>query len=210
MVWKALALVHPFGAYCTRFSTVYKDTAPPMASPRFAKTRYRRKGFVRASSVAKGMIRPALTKRGFAEPRILTEWDAVVGEQIGALCRPVKLGYASKQGMGGTLTVGSLGASALEVQHLTPQIIERVNAHYGYRAISRIRLVQLGAEAFERHRARATPPPSRPEDVARIRETVAPVTNEGLRGALEKLGQNIATRRPPAAQGTKQKEGTTS
>jgi len=171
-------------------------------APRFTKTRYGRKGFLRMSSAAKGMIRPALTKRGFSEPRILVEWDAVVGERIAALCRPVKLGYASKQGMGGTLTVGALGASALEVQHLTPQIVERVNAHYGYRAIARIRLVQLGADALEEHRNRGAVPQPRPEDVTRIRATVEPVSNEGLRGALERLGRNIATGRHPAATGT--------
>lgn len=165
---------------------------------------------MRASSAAKGLIRPALTKRGFAEPRILTEWDAVVGARIAALCRPVKLGYASKQGMGGTLTLGALGASALEVQHLTSQIVERVNAHYGYRAISRIRLVQMGPDAFAAAGARKKTPSHRPEVVAQVRETVAPVRGEGLREALERLGQNIATRRPPATPGTTtEEEGTT-
>ncbi len=162
---------------------------------RFKKTRYGRKGFLRASDVAKGMIRPALTKRGFSESRILVEWDAVVGERIGGLCRPVRLGYAAKEGMGGTLTVGCLGACALEVQHLTSQIIERVNAHYGYRAISRIRLVQLGPEAFEERKAKTAPPQPRPEEVAEIRRATANVQNDDLRGALERLGRNIATRK---------------
>ena len=168
-------------------------------------TRHGRKGFVRMSSAAKGMIRPALTKRGFSEPRLLVEWDAVVGAQIAGLCRPVKLGYASKQGMGGTLTIGALGAMALEVQHLTPQIEERVNAHYGYRAISRIRLVQLGPEAFEEHRKAQAVPHTRPEEVARIRSMVEPVADDGLRGALERLGRNIATHRPPAAPGKEER-----
>jgi hypothetical protein len=119
----------------------------------------------------------------------------VVGERIADLCRPVRLGYAAKEGMGGTLTIGALGANALEVQHLTPQITERVNAHYGYRAVSRIRLVQLGPEAFEEHKRRTAPPHPRPEAVAVIRETVAPVAHEGLRDALERLGQNISARR---------------
>lgn len=192
-------------AHSTAIATPEEGTAPPMAPTRFTKTRYGRKGFMRASSAAKGMIRPALTKRGFSEPRILVEWDAVVGERIAALCRPVKLGYASKQGMGGTLTVGALGASALEVQHLTPQIVERVNAHYGYRAIARIRLVQLGAEALEEHRKGRVVPHPRPEDVTRIRSMVEPVSDEGLRAALERLGRNIATGRQPAASGKEER-----
>jgi hypothetical protein len=173
---------------------------------RFQKKRYGRKNFVRAATAAKGLIRPTLTKRGFSESRILVEWDDVVGERIAGLCRPVRLGYAGREGMGGTLTVGTLGAMALEVQHLTPQIIERVNAHYGYRAISRIRLVQLGPEAFEERKNKPDVPQPRPEEVTRIRSMVEPVTDEGLRGALERLGRNIATRRPGAETG-KQERG---
>ena len=168
---------------------------------RSAKTRFGRKGFLRVSDVAKGMIRPALSKRGFSETRILTEWDAVVGEKIAGLCRPMRLGYAAKEGIGGTLTVGSTGSSALEVQHLTPQIIERVNAHYGYRAVSRIRLVQIGAEAFEARQQRTEPPQPRPEAVKEIRETVTNVQDEGLRAALETLGRNISMRQDRAASG---------
>ncbi len=172
---------------------------------RFQKKRYGRKNFVRAATAAKGLIRPALTKRGFSEPRILVEWDDVVGERIAGLCRPVKLGYAGRDGMGGTLTVGTLGAMALEVQHLTPQIVERVNAHYGYRAISRIRLVQLGPEAFEERKKGRDMPHPRPEEIIRIRSMVEPVADEGLRGALERLGRNIATRRPDTATGKKER-----
>ena len=161
--------------------------------PRHA-SRYGYRTFVSAAQAAKGTIRPGLSKRGFSEPRILMEWDAVVGERIAALCRPLKLGYAAREGMGGTLTVGSLGAMALEVQHLTPRIVERVNAHYGYRAVSRIRLVQVGPEAFGEARAARDAPHPRPEEEARIRLAVGEVADEGLRGALERLGRNIAAR----------------
>jgi len=206
---QTLGIDSPFLIIVSTNTRPRKEPDPPMAyrspTPLHA-PRYGRKGFVRASSAAKGMIRPALTKRGFSEPRLLVEWDAVVGAQIGDLCRPVKMGYASKQGMGGTLTVGALGACALEVQHLTPRIVERVNAHYGYRAIARIRLVQLGPEAFEERRKGRTVPHPRPEDVARIRRTVEPVANEGLRGALERLGHNIALGRSPAATDNHERE----
>ncbi len=165
-------------------------------------TRYGKKGFSRMSDAAKGLIRPALSKRGFAETRLIVEWDAVVGAANAALCRPIRLSYAAKEGIGGTLTLGVLGVNALQIQHLEPQLIERVNAHYGYRAISRIRIAQLGPEAFARARQTAETPQLRPEEVREVRQTVEPVQDESLRTALEKLGRNIATKRAKAAQTT--------
>lgn len=171
-----------------------------------AKKRYGRKDFLRASDAAKGLIRPALSKRGFSETRIIVEWDAVVGEHMGGLCRPLKLGYAAREGIGGTLTLGVTGAGALEVQHLVSQIMERVNAHYGYRAVSRIRLSQIGAEAFARHGKRSAAPQPRPEAVTRVREAVGSVRDDGLRDALEQLGRNISLRQDREASRDETKE----
>ena len=156
--------------------------------------RYGKRGFLRMSDAAKSLIRKPLAKRGFAQSQLLTEWDSVVGVQIADLVRPLRLSHAAKEGMGGTLTLGVLGVRALEAQHMEPTIIERVNAHYGYRAVARIRLAQLGPEAFAK--VQVAPPPPEPTEVqiTTLRDAVAPVADEGLRDALERLGRNIATR----------------
>ena len=67
-----------------------------------------------------------------------------------------------------------------------PQLIERVNAVFGYRAVSRIKLVQ-------RPPAKTTPPPNlRPLSLAEESELVelTQVVPDGeLRAALESLGR---------------------
>ena len=157
--------------------------------------RYRRNGFARAGDAARALIRPALSKRGFGESRILTEWESVAGADLAGLCRPLRVSFAAREGYGGTLVLGVLGARALEAQHRTPQIIERVNAHYGYRAISRIRLEQLGPEAFATARRATSLPQPCPEVLAELADQVSPVRDEGLKTALEALGRNIAARK---------------
>lgn len=157
--------------------------------------RFRRNGFSRAGDAARALIRPTLSKRGFGESRILTEWESVAGADLAGLCRPLRVTFAAREGYGGTLVLGVLGARALEAQHRQPQIIERVNAHYGYRAISRIRLEQLGPEAFETAKRDTTPPQPCPEVMADVEKYVGPVRDEGLKAALEALGRNIATRK---------------
>lgn len=149
----------------------------------------------RAGDVARAIIRSPLAKRGFAHSELLTEWDTVVGPQIATLVRPLRLGHAARAGVGGTLTLGVLGARALEAQHMEPAIIERVNAHYGYRAVARIRLSQVGAEIFaQQDIAKPDPQPTQEQENA-VKTAVAPVADEELRDALERLGRNIATRR---------------
>ena len=159
-----------------------------------AQKRYGKRGFSRASDAAKSIIRRPLAKRGFAQAELLTEWNAVVGAQIAQLVRPLRLSHTAKEGMGGTLTLGVLGVRALEAQHQEPVIIERVNAHYGYRAVARIRLAQLGPEAFTKTKSQAAPPQPSSKQIEELKSAVQPISDEGLRDALERLGRNIATK----------------
>jgi len=165
-----------------------------------AHKRYGKRGFSRASDAAKSLIRKPLAKRGFAQAQLLTEWDAVVGAQIAELVRPLRLSHTAKDGMGGTLTLGVLGVRALEAQHQEPAIIERVNAHYGYRAVARVRLAQLGPKAFSKAKLETAPPQPSSQQIEELKSTVRPISDEGLRDALERLGRNIATR---ATKGTR-------
>jgi len=156
--------------------------------------RYGKRGFSRVSDAAKKLIRKPLAKRGFAHSTLLTEWDAVVGAQIADLVRPLRLSHTAKEGMGGTLVLGVLGVRALEAQHMEPAIIDRVNAHYGYRAVARIRLAQLGPDAFAKAKVELTPPQPTSEQEMAVKTAVTPVADNDLRDALERLGRNIATR----------------
>ena len=169
--------------------------------------RYGKRGFSRMGDAAKALIRKPLVKRGFAQSRLLTEWETVVGAQIADLVRPLRLSHAAQEGLGGTLTVGVLSVRALEAQHLEPAIIDRVNAHYGYRAVARIRIAQLGPEAF----AQAKAPPVRrdptPAQAEHLKKTVASVADDELRDALERLGSNIVTRPAGDANGSRKKTG---
>ena len=106
----------------------------------------------------------------------------------------------TREGMGATLTLLVASAHAPMVQMQLPRIIEKVNAIYGYRAISRISLTQTAATGFAEGQAefipapKAAPPPS-PDIVAKARDTAAPIADPGLKAALEALAQNILTRR---------------
>ena len=154
-----------------------------------------RRGFVQTGAVLSARIRKASETRGFAESRLLTRWTTICGEEIADIAYPVKVSYA-RDGFGATLMVSCEGARAAEVQMLAPAIREKVNACYGYNAISRVRITQTDragfAEGQARYKAQETPVmPERPAPP----KVVATVGDAGLRQALAELGRNIRSRK---------------
>jgi hypothetical protein len=157
------------------------------------------RGFEPAAKLLQDRIRTVGESRGFAVSRLLTHWSEVVGADIAAQSRPVKIGYA-KGGFGATLTLLVQGASAPMVQMQLPQIRDKVNACYGYNAISRVVLTQTAPTGFAEGQAQFTPapkavpvPPS-PEIRAAAQATADGLHDPDLRTALETLAQNVLTR----------------
>lgn len=158
----------------------------------------RMRGFEPASGLLKERIRSAGESRGFAVSRLLTHWPEVVGEEIAAAALPVKIRYG-KGTMGATLTLLTTGAMAPIVDMQKERIRERVNACYGYDAVSRVLITQTAPEGFAEGRVAFQPKPKTPPapDPAAARaaaEAARPVHDPGLRAALEALGQNILAR----------------
>jgi len=154
------------------------------------------KGFKRTSGLLQGQIRRVGESRGFAVSRLLTHWAEIVGEETARAALPVKVGY-SQGGMGATLTVLTTGAQAPMLQADIPRIRDKVNACYGYAAISRIRITQTaptgfaeGQVAFEPARKPVAASPD-PKVISAAKDFAAPVANDDLRTALEVLGANI-------------------
>ena len=169
-------------------------TALPPPSPE-----HRRRGFEPAFGLVKDAVRAAGETRGFAVARLLTHWPEVAGEEMARKTRPVKIGYG-KGGMGATLTLLVRAAEAPMVQMALPVLKERVNAVYGYAAISHIHLTQTAATGFaegqaEFVRAPKAGPQTDPQAAARAQVAAEGVEDPALRAALEQLGQNILTRR---------------
>lgn len=196
------------------------DTSKPAASRKGGNAARPRKsrGFLRAGALAPAALKTVGAKRGFAELRLLTEWPAIAGAAVAAICKPVKVTYGRRDapGLGATLVVTTAGARAPEVEMSAPGIIERVNAFYGYRAVSRLAIDQSRAPAMAAGFAEAQAPWTGPTagagrdgaagTGAEARETdasgrsgdAAPrtpgVADDRLALALARLGANVSAR----------------
>lgn len=157
----------------------------------------RKRGFERAGQLVEGRIRQAGESRGFAVTRLLTHWAEIVGEATAAQARPVKVSYA-RGGFGATLTILTTGAQAPMLQAELPRIKERVNACYGYAAISHIRITQTAPTGFAEGRMQYHATPKRraaPQEIVPAAEDeTRGIADEGLRLALARLGTNIITK----------------
>ncbi|WP_460273082.1 DUF721 domain-containing protein [Celeribacter sp. ULVN23_4] len=166
----------------------------------------RKRGFERTSGLLQTRIREASEARGFSESRLLTHWEEIVGETTANMSRPVKVSYA-KGGFGATLTLLTTGAFAPMLQAEVPKIRDRVNAVYGYNAISRIHVTQTAPTGFAEGRvAFHSPKPKStldvtPETKAEAHALSEGVHDEALRQALETFAGTFLTR-----QHTKSKE----
>ena len=160
------------------------------------------KGFKRTSSLLGDRIRAASQSRGFAQSRLLTQWEEIAGPSVAAMSRPVEVSYGRRGGLGATLTLLTTGAHAPILEMQKDQLRTKVNAVYGYNAIARVRITQTAATGFSEGQVAFSPKvpktaetPPDPAERRKAAATVAPVADEGLRTALERLGTNILTRK---------------
>jgi hypothetical protein len=161
------------------------------------------KGFKRTATLLSDRIRSASESKGFAQSKLLTHWAEIAGADVASIARPVEVSYG-RGGMGATLTLLTTGAQAPMLEVQKEQLRTKVNAIYGYNAISRVRITQTAATGFAegqvdfKHKPKDTGP--RKIDTAtqaRAAESASHVADEGLRAALERLGANIMTQKTP-------------
>ncbi|MDA0787209.1 MAG: DciA family protein [Proteobacteria bacterium] len=138
---------------------------------------------------------PIRRKRGFFEASVFSDWHDIVGEDLARQCVPMRL-VRGPEGEGGTLHVRVTGPLALELQHLEPQVIERINSYYGYRAVAGLRLHQGPIIVPERRQAAETVRAD-PSDMAQLDANLATVDDPELRRALRAFGESVLARNKP-------------
>ena len=161
----------------------------------------RMRGFERTGSLLATRIRKAGEGRGFAVTRLLTHWAEIAGEDMASVTRPVRISYG-RGGIGATLTVLTTGAQAPIVAADLPKLKDRVNACYGYAAISQIRITQTAPQGFAEGQASFDHRPvlaapitaSDPERADKARAAADGVADTHLRAALEDMGAQIFSR----------------
>ncbi len=146
-----------------------------------------------------GVARRTLGRRGFAEGGLLADWTAVVGPELAASCWPDRLSFPPGRKEGGVLRIRIAGGLATELQHLAPQVLERINGHFGYRAIDRISILQAPPDAPAAPRRpvpkRTGKRPGRSSD-GDLAAVLSEIEDPEIRAALARLGRAMISDGP--------------
>ena len=133
----------------------------------------------------------AFAKQGFASTELVTRWTEIVGADIADHSQPEKIQWSrtrdSQLPDPGTLVLRVEGPTALDIQHLSGVILERVNRFLGWQAVGSIRLRQA---PLRRSAGNVQAIPDA-QAAAGIMATLGAVQDDKLRDALARLGAAI-------------------
>ena len=106
-------------------------------------------GLTRFSDSVENMIKNLLGQNSFVSYDILKNWSDIVGEDLASYSLPQKIDFKKDERHNGTLhLLVESGAFALEIGHQTPLILEKINTYFGYRAVEKIKIIQVDSSFF--------------------------------------------------------------
>ena len=144
------------------------------------------------SALLAGVFNDAFKKQGFASRELVTRWSEIVGADIAAYAEPLKIQWQrpveGQPEIPATLILRVEGPRALEIQHSSTVILERVNRFFGWNAVGKIALRQAPLSRPARRKTKKPPSEAAIAEEARELDTV---DDDNLRTALARLGATI-------------------
>jgi hypothetical protein len=158
-------------------------------------------------SMVPGLTRKAFERFGFSTATLLTDWAGIVGAHMARYTAPDRLKWPrggtdasddepaeGPARQGATLVLRVDLGRGIDIQYKARQLIERINAHFGYRAVAEIRIIQAPVEGALPAAEAASPARTLRKSFNR-RETatmLAAIPDDGLRAALERMQAGLS------------------
>ena len=143
-----------------------------------------------------GCLDKAMAAQGFAGADVILSWEDIVGERLARYSQPIKMDWprrfqptGERTADAASLVIRVESAFAIEMQHLAPLVVERVNAHYGWRCVGRLVLKQGPVRRAPAPKPERPPLP--PAEHERIAVATAAVADVELRAALNRFGRSV-------------------
>jgi hypothetical protein len=158
------------------------------------------------------LTKPAFARYGFSAAVILTQWAAIAGPELAAYTVPERLKWPRGAGLddeyedddrrrgGAMLILRVSGPRAVEIQHRSHELIERVNAAFGFGAVAQIRIIQAPVDKRNKDQWRLMLRSSGVSGAAKAAPGRRPVAvgarveDERLQAALERMANGLSRR----------------
>src|SRR5688572_25512356 len=134
--------------------------------------------------------RAAFRRFGFIQASVVTRWPEIVGPHHAQVCMPEAIRFPPGEKSGGILQLVVLPAHAPLIQHVIPEIVERVNRFFGYKAVAKVKLRQGAVKAPHAERPRTAPPSLKPIPLE-LGDSLRDIGDPELRTVLESLARSL-------------------
>ncbi|MBV1689186.1 DUF721 domain-containing protein [Novosphingobium sp. G106] len=138
--------------------------------------------------------RTAFRRFGFIQSSVVTRWPEIVGPRHARVCAPEAIRFPPGEKADGILQLVVVPAHAPIIQHVIPEIIERVNRFFGYKAVAKVKIRQ--GEVKPPSAEKPTAPPSLKPIPMELGDSLRDIGDPELRTVLESLARSLGTQDP--------------
>lgn len=149
-------------------------------------TKFRSSYLSSMSRLVPRVVRPIMRKQGFFDIDIVSDWAYIIGPEWSKMTLPQKLKFAPNTRANGVLHVRVAPGASVLLQHIEPEIIDRVNTYFGFQAVAKLKLIHgviPQTEVFKPKPKVDAPMP-----------TIEGIEDDGLTKALQEFGQALAAK----------------
>ncbi len=136
------------------------------------------------------LIKPVFKARGLMEGKIITHWAQIVGDKFAQFSLPEKITFPKGKKMEGTLHLSVTSSGALFTHYVQDLVLERINTFFGYKAVSKLRMVH-GFLPPEKPPLQKSLPPLSADEKGWLDQQVEGVEDVELRDSLKKIGEQL-------------------
>jgi len=137
--------------------------------------------------------RAAFRRFGFVQSSVVSRWSEIVGERYAAMSAPEMIRFPMGKKSEGTLELTVAGAMAPMMQHVTPEIIERVNRFFGYGAVAKVKIRQGHVAPPRTAEKPARAAPMLKPAPAELGDSLRGIADPELQTVLESLAASLSS-----------------
>ena len=91
--------------------------------------------------ITENIVEKNLSRLGSIQNHIFFNWAHIAG-QYAHITIPHKIKFGRKKNIDGQITIKVQNGFGLEVQYAIPLLLDQINARFGFKAISKIKIIQ--------------------------------------------------------------------
>lgn len=135
--------------------------------------------------------RTAFRRFGFVQSSVVSRWPEIVGARHARVCSPESIRFPPGEKSDGILQLVVVPAHSPMIQHVIPEIMERVNRFFGYQAVAKVKIRQGEVKPPVATQPRPSAPPSLKPVPFELGESLRDIGDPELRAVLESLARSM-------------------